>query len=482
MDRRVSLRWWSSAAYALAVLVVLLWLAWLLGGLNPARVNDLRTAIAVLAAMAFCIAAQPPARIGWPARALQAVALAAAGTLWARDLYDALAAAPREWDFLCFLLDAKVAGAELNLYDPASYRAVAATLGLELTDVFQREILDVGFKYPPPTALLFLPLAAFDVATANTVWHLLIAASIVGCGVLAAWLLPAARRADALVLGVSLACCLNAAVHVQRFGQTLALLTCLIVLAVLGGGRAVSGAWSAAAVFVKPFMIAPAVLLLALRRWPAVGAGLALASGFIALSVAVLGVDDWAGFLAGRTAQSIPPEQYSQQVNQSLLGVLLRAAGATGTPASNPGVLTAYAVITALLLGASLLAAVRHAKRDFAQAYVLIVVAAMLVYPGTIHYYAATLLVPLVLAFRRVPDRARDSAWWWPVAFVTLTFVLQSRYGAFATMLFAWSALLFESIVRSDRVAGRIGAPAPQALHEGHVNAAGRAVTGRHAG
>ena len=295
------------AAFVLAAAVVILWLGWLSGGLGSGYFSTMRAGAAVLSALAFCLACHAQVAALRAVRLVQTIALTVAGTIWAGDAYAAINAAPQEWDFLCFLLDAKVAGAGLNLYDPASYHASASALGLRLTSEFQREILDVGFKYPPASIVLFLPLAPFEVSTANFIWHAMVAASIAGAGLIAAQLLRAPRRFDAVAVAATLAFCLNSAVHVQRFGQTLALLTCLVCLALVGRGGAMSGVAGAAAAIVKPFMVIPMILLLTARRWRAVLAALAIGAVFVLLSLAILGVDDWSLFLSGRTAGNIPP-------------------------------------------------------------------------------------------------------------------------------------------------------------------------------
>jgi hypothetical protein len=63
---------------------------------------------------------------------------------------------PREWDFLGFWLNGKVASAGENFYHPENYQNVV--LPYNLNDEFRAEIIEVGFWYPPFTMFLFFPL------------------------------------------------------------------------------------------------------------------------------------------------------------------------------------------------------------------------------------------------------------------------------------------------------------------------------------
>ena len=115
-------------------------------------------------------------------------------------------------------------------------------------------------------------------------------------------------------------------------------------------------------------------------------------------------------------------------------------------------------MIGALLLGSSLIVATRMAKLDFANAYLLVVVAAMIVYPGTIHYYAAVLLAPLLLSFRKVAQSDEAGAWWWPVASIGVVFLLLARVNAFAAIVFVWATLFMGSLIEAHRAAAAVGA------------------------
>jgi hypothetical protein len=63
---------------------------------------------------------------------------------------------PPEWDFLGFWIGGRLAVQGLNFYEPENYEQVAQHLSL--SDEFAQEITEVGFWYPPPSMLLFVPL------------------------------------------------------------------------------------------------------------------------------------------------------------------------------------------------------------------------------------------------------------------------------------------------------------------------------------
>ena len=223
-------------------------------------------------------------------------------------------------------------------------------------------------------------------------------------------------------------------------GIDLAMLAGVIVFAILDvrpGLR--TGMLTCVAVLIKPFMILPALLLVTTRKWQAVVGALVAGAILIVASLAVFGVGTWVSFLAGKTAARIPAWQFSQDVNQSLLGVLLRATGATGMPGENRAVLIAYCTIAVFVVIASLIVASRIATNQFRLAYALVLVAAMIVYPGTIHYYAAVLLIPTMLVLESL--RTSDIGGWRRVAFAGILLAVVG-FSSFIAMLFSWGVLM----------------------------------------
>ena len=79
---------------------------------------------------------------------------------------------PHEWDFLCWYLDGHVAVSGLNFYEPKSYQEVFKQIQVPYkpSDGFISEIVNVGFKYPPPTMIYLVPLGFFNYFNSHLMW------------------------------------------------------------------------------------------------------------------------------------------------------------------------------------------------------------------------------------------------------------------------------------------------------------------------
>jgi hypothetical protein len=81
-----------------------------------------------------------------------------------------------EWDFLCFYLFGKVGISTSDFYNPVVFSQFFYDLQLQssVSDDFIKEIVNVGFWYPPISIFLFLPLGIFNLQTGFIIWQTLI--------------------------------------------------------------------------------------------------------------------------------------------------------------------------------------------------------------------------------------------------------------------------------------------------------------------
>src|SRR6266498_5175483 len=86
-----------------------------------------------------------------------------------------------QWDFLCLYLFGKVGISGSNFYDPAVFAQFFHELQLRdiTNDVYVREIVNVGFWYPPSSMFIFLPLGLFTVKTGYIIWQTVISIFLV---------------------------------------------------------------------------------------------------------------------------------------------------------------------------------------------------------------------------------------------------------------------------------------------------------------
>jgi hypothetical protein len=347
-----------------------------------------------------------------------------------------------DWDFKAFWVAARTSALGLSPYNPE--HLVHGAAGISVSDDFQKELIQGGFAYPPPTVLLLAPLGWMEFGTAMSVWygiHIAFLATaiwliwkewllehgalgLVACAILALWFRPT-------TITLSLA-----QVH---FAGLFTFLLFWRSRDCWGGG-----VWLAIACLAKP-VFAPLALFPLLRgRWrPLAGAAIAGAALFAA-SLAVLGTGLYQSYLLDSPLQRRPPGIYVNPPNQSLLAVVWRFAPLADErlPFFHP----LYLGSAVLLLGAACWLVYRNRSKPRGdEELALLLATAILVYPGTLDHYAFLLLAPLALLWKL---RGQVSG---QVAIVTLlicsVFALTSRGGKFVFVAIAltWAAMVLLS-------------------------------------
>jgi hypothetical protein len=301
---------------------------------------------------------------------------------------------PREYDFFALYLDGRVAWLGLDFYEPRSYQETFAGLEVpfQISPGFQRNVLEVGTKYPPPTLLYLLPFGALDRASAHLAW-VGISFGALAVIVLAGWrsLLPGSGLLGLLGLAALVVSQPAARLHAQ-LEQIHLPAAAFGFLAWAQRERAVSGAWIALATILKPPWAALALAQLLQRRIPAL-LGLTLATlGICALTVAIFGVDAFVRVAQDNPNLRVSPEMLYEDMNRSLLAHAMRTWPVQGDPMAHPAFLggaLSIATLTAV--------AVWRGRRNDELLTALLLSAALLVYPGTQRHYAILLLLPLLL-------------------------------------------------------------------------------------
>lgn len=337
-----------------------------------------------------------PAGRALPARRQATLALAAllalAGLAWnARTLY-ANFAQPHEWDFLAYYLDGKVAVAGLNFYEKEHYARELSQLSLpyEIDSEFTETKLGVGFHYLPPTILLHYPLGFFEYDGAHALWVIFWVLVAAGNGALLYRIFLRGRGAEGVLAAAALYLFFPSLRYSLQFEQTsiMLLLPCLLFWQDRERDRA--GVWAALALAIKPMGAFLGLYLLLRGRWRALGLSalvFALLSGLVAALVNPAAV--LAGFSPGRFAH-VPEFQYSEYVNQSLLGEIIRRVGPSpwGGPPTHP----VFLALGALIFAAGAWTLARLPRRREQLAVALLLPLALLVYPGTLNHYSLLIL------------------------------------------------------------------------------------------
>ena len=344
-------------------------------------------------------------------------------------------ATPPEWDITVFWIEAQVAASGQNFYDPANAQAIGRQIG-----VSDGLLAELFFWYPPVTMLLFLPLGLIGLEAATAAMYIASAIAAAGC----AWLLWRLFLDDAGPLGLLTATAMlllaRPALSTVFFVQTNFVLLFFLLLFWRQLRTGAAGVWFVLANVVKPALLPLALLLVA--RSPRIALG-TTATTALALGIAALvmfGPGTLIAYLSENPTQRAPEWLYAQDVNQSLLGVVLRATGeffSFGSPLAN----YAFLNIAACLAAITVFVCLRRTTDD-SMAVAILVTFGLLVYPGTLEHYALLLLGPMLLMWHRrdsVPGAAIAV-----VAFVAgeyLLLAVADGQRTFVATLLAWLAL-----------------------------------------
>jgi hypothetical protein len=357
-------------------------------------------------------------------------------------LVVANARSPREWDFLAFWTPARAAAAGLDFYDPASLRAVGAP-GPHSAE-FVKEILDVGFWYPPVTMLLLLPLGYLEPSTASALWGIanlcLFAAGVVAL----TWVMRPVSGAPGYLLTMAVLLSLRGTTSTVHLGQTNFIL--LLALTLFWWRRRTwqGGAWAALATAIKPigafFLLQP----LLLRYWRvllgAAAAGLVLA----AATVARFGTAVTASYFTSNVGARLPPLVYTEPINQSILAAFIRARGGLGAGAS-PLFDPAYLGVALLLVAVSAWLVVRLGEAHSDHGLAPLIPCALVIYPASLAHYCVLLAIPVLHVWRYREEAAGGPpAAILLVGMVAATTWISSGHVTLLANLLMWGWLVFQ--------------------------------------
>jgi hypothetical protein len=357
--------------------------------------------------------------------------------------------APREWDYACFWLYGHIAAAHQNIYDPAVFARFASpfTLG----DDFRSAVLNVGFPYPPPSIVLFLPLAFIGGVPAGlAAWYGAgFAALAAAAWVLARAFMPADGWRSALLV-LALIAALPASLVTVNNAQTNFLLLLLVALTFWTRGTAAGAVWEVLAIWVKPYAAALLLLDFIRRSWGRLLTALVTAVASLAAATLILGPATVWTYVSSNPGAREPAYAFTEIFNQSLLATVLRTH-ATLPPHISMLHEPLYLAGALLLTGLTVALCVRttaNTEAAFAAALLL----GVIVYPGSLSSYGVILVVPMLILWRyraAFPGGAATVA----AVFATAV-VLQSGWlqRSFAANLLMWLACAYLLLRRQRAV------------------------------
>jgi hypothetical protein len=298
-----------------------------------------------------------------------------------------------------------------ELYDRAAqYELQASIVG--------RSDSVAWFVSPPITAVLYAPLALMPYVPSALVWAAVTIGLLLASLLLMRPMFPRLGGRDWIVVAVAIAAT-QPLLQLIGSGQNTALCLFLWVAGVrlLASGREVAAGSVLALGLIKPqlFVLVP-VVLVAQRRWRALGAWAAVASAMALVSVAVVGVDgvvEWATLPFSELYRSLVQDQQAWRM-QGLPSLLQAVApDALARPAEALGLLLA-----ALLVLAFVWTAVRAPRSAYAGVWAFACLTTVVAAPHLLEYD----LVFAVPALLYVLDRYDSTRVRWALlALVVLT-------------------------------------------------------------
>jgi hypothetical protein len=204
----------------------------------------------------------------------------------------------------------------------------------------------------------------------------------------------------------------------------------------LARGRRPSGIFACLAVVVKPIAAVPALTFLLRRQWTAVASGLATAVVVAVASILYHGSDDWLAYLRGEYVARSPAWLYIQSNTVSMLAELTRAFDIEGYPWESRAVMTLYYIIAVLVFGISVWIVSTRRGTDFWIAFCVLLLASLIIYPGTQKSYGIMLSIPLIVV---VSESLRRNAGYMVPCFMVSASALLVNINALAAYVAMWA-------------------------------------------
>ena len=304
---------------------------------------------------------------------------------------------PWEWDFLVFWADGNVAHSGGNFYDPVSYQNLS--FPYDVTDGFRKEILDVGFKYPPFTMFLFLPLSFFEVSHAYLLWQL-VNGLLCGVCIFLIWEMFLKKYGKSTILLVTLLfLSLYPTYETFIFAQTNFWNLLFFLIFWRYREKLWGGLWATLCLVVKPYMAILYLYLFLARKWKALSVALLTFIAAILLSVIAFGSEIVISFFKN-PIPATPLWNYTEATNQSLLATILRFSQFSlgdGSAVLNPWYLGGAVLLTLITI------AVAIKNSDSKNDWIILsfIFLALLVYPANQRFYSVFIILPVVMLLRQ---------------------------------------------------------------------------------
>jgi len=311
---------------------------------------------------------------------------------------------PPIWDFRCFWLFGRVALTSHEIYSTTAFHAVAQIFPFNAG--WSKEVLDVGFIYPPPSIVLFAPLGLFSTPNEAAPWWFGSLLLELVAAIVLLWRGFFREYAWAGLAGTTLLVLSFPATYITiSYAQTPIFLLLLVSLYAFDTSPFRRGIWLGVAAVVKPISLILLLQPVLQRAWRPLVSAVAVMAAACVGAILIVGFSNVMAFFSSNVYQRDPGDAYTEDVNQSLLAFILRL---THQHAAHYNLLHEPLFLAlALAMGAiTLYVCGRFGNRLEMFSLGAIMALALMIYPGTWVHYAEILLLPLLALWVRAKERS----------------------------------------------------------------------------
>jgi hypothetical protein len=350
---------------------------------------------------------------------------------------------PPIWDFPAFYLYGKVAAEGYNFYLPENFQIIFNSLQSTFSnftglDYFILEVVNVGFPYPPPTMLYFIPLGFLSFHTALVVWTIFISLFLFGSIYLVYTMFLKEYKLNGLILATILFFLFSPVRSTIFYTQTNCILLFLLLLMKKYEATKYAGIFLALAIFTKPYMIVFVLALIIYKNWNALIYFTLSSIAIVGLAVTLFGNQIFISYIFNNSINRLPREVFSEDINQSLHAVLIRA---NLISLDKPMAYTYLSIGVLLVALGYLLFLVKRKLYDYIWAVLLLI--ALILYPGTLSYYGVLLLF-IIFQFFDKKNQLGYSAFW-NISIIGIFYCL-STFSVFTSICFLLIVVVLKSL------------------------------------
>jgi hypothetical protein len=341
---------------------------------------------------------------------------------------------PEIWDFTCFYLWGKVAVEGYNFYLPESSQLVFNSLHIPInvSQAFVDLIVNVGFQYPPPTMLLFMPLGYLSYQPAMIIWTVFNLFFLIGSIYLIYTLFFKRQKLYELIL-VLILFFIYSPVRLNMYNsQTNFILLFLLILFIKCEYTRFAGIFLALAIVIKPFMIIFIVPFILKKNWDAIKYFILSLLLIAILTVIVFGIVPFKTYVFDNPiTQRLPKWVLFQDSNQSLQGFLLQ------NKMIHIDKLYIYSIISFVIFILTIFyVKFLFQRKLFDYIWSILLIVTLLVYPNTWNHYGVLLLFILFQFFDTKGQLGFNMYWAIPIITFFYLLITLSLFAANCFLLF----------------------------------------------